>query len=46
MIAEKLRRITFISTSMEQLLNAREIRELWYKPSYHETLWQALSGDN
>ena len=43
-IAEKLRRITFISTSLDRLLNAREIRELWHKPSYHETLWTALSG--
>jgi hypothetical protein len=43
-ISEKLRRITFISTSLDRLLNAREIRELWRKPSYHETLWTALSG--
>jgi hypothetical protein len=42
-ISEKLRRITFISTSLDQLLHAREIRELWHKPSYHETLWRALS---
>jgi len=42
-ISEKLRRITFISTSLEQLLNARDIRELWHKPSYRETLWRALS---
>ena len=43
-ISEKMRRITFISTSLEQLLHAREIRELWIKPSYRETLWRALSG--
>ena len=43
-ISEKMRRITFISTSLEQLLHAREIRELWHKPSYRETLWRALSG--
>jgi len=43
-ISEKTRRITFISTSLEQLLHAREIRELWHKPSYRETLWRALSG--
>jgi hypothetical protein len=42
-ISEKMRRITFISTSLKQLLQAREIRELWHKPSYRETLWQALS---
>jgi hypothetical protein len=42
-ISEKLRRITFISTSLEQLLHAREIRELWHKPSYRETLWRAVS---
>jgi hypothetical protein len=42
-ISDKMRRITFISTSLEQLLRAREIRELWHKPSYRETLWQALS---
>jgi hypothetical protein len=45
-ISEKLRRITFISTTLEQLLNAREIRELWHKPSYQETLWTTLSGQD
>lgn len=43
-VSEKMRRITFISTSLEQLLHAREIRELWHKPSYQETLWAALGG--
>jgi hypothetical protein len=42
-IAEKMRRITFISTSLDQLLHAREIRELYRKPSRQESLWQALS---
>ena len=42
-ISAKMRRITFISTSLEQLLNAREIRELWHKPSKREVLWRALS---
>jgi hypothetical protein len=45
-VAEKLRRITFISTSLDQLRRAREIRELWHKPSYHETLWRALSDQD
>ena len=45
-ISEKMRRITFISTSLEQLLHAREIRELWNKPSYRETLWRVLSGQD
>ena len=44
-VSEKLRRITFISTSLEQLLSAREIRELWHKPSRRETLWRALSEE-
>ena len=43
-ISDKMRRITFISTTLEQLLHAREIRELWHKPSYQETLWTELSG--
>jgi len=43
-VSEKLRRITFISTTLEQLLHAREIRELWEKPSYRENLWTELSG--
>jgi hypothetical protein len=42
-VSAKLRRITFISTTMAQLLNAREIRELWIKPSVQETLWRELA---
>jgi hypothetical protein len=42
-VSDKLRRITFISTTMAQLLNAREIRELWVKPSVQETLWHELA---
>jgi hypothetical protein len=42
-ISEKLRRITFISTSLDRLLAAREIRDLWNRASYQETLWTALS---
>jgi len=39
-VSAKLRRITFISTTLAQLLHAREIRELWHKPSVQETLWR------
>ena len=43
-ISEKMRRITFISTSLEQLLHARDIRELWHKPSPRETLCTMYCG--
>jgi hypothetical protein len=42
-VSEKLRRITFISTSLDRLLHAREIRDLWHKASYQETLWTELA---
>jgi hypothetical protein len=42
-ISDRLRRITFISTSLDRLLHAREIRELWNRASVAENLWSALS---
>jgi len=41
----KLRRITFIPTTMERLLNAREIGDLWDKGSGQDELWAAIAAD-
>ena len=40
--SRKLRRITFIPTSLEKLLNAREINDLWDKGRDQDELWAAL----
>lgn len=40
--SEKLRRITFITTTLERLLQAREITELWSRELAQDRLWQAL----
>ncbi len=39
--SRRLRRITFISTTLSRLLEAQEINDLWVKTSMQETLWQA-----
>lgn len=41
----KLRRITFISTTLSCLLAAKEIRDLWQSSLTAEQLWQAFRGD-
>ncbi len=41
-ISRRLRRITFIRTSMSRLLAAREINELWIHTPAQERLWQAF----
>lgn len=38
----RLRRITFIPTSLEKLLSAEEINDLWMREPVQERLWQAL----
>lgn len=40
-LSQRLRRITFISTTLARLLTAREINDLWIKSSAQETLWRA-----
>ncbi len=40
----RLRRIAFISTTLKQLFNAREINDLWPSPPSAEQLWQALKA--
>jgi hypothetical protein len=40
--SHKLRRVTFISTTLERLLSAREITDLWEKGLRQEALWAAL----
>lgn len=41
-VSRRLRRITFISTTLARLLNAREINDLWDKGPAQDRLWQAL----
>ena len=38
----KLRRITFISTTLDRLLGAREVAELWPRETARDRLWRAL----
>jgi hypothetical protein len=38
----KVRRITFISTTLRRLLGAREIAELWPRETARDRLWRAL----
>ena len=38
----KLRRITFIPTTMERLLHAEDVRDLWEGPPTAQRLWEAL----
>jgi hypothetical protein len=42
--SHKLRRVTFIATTLEKLLNAREINDLWDKGLDQEELWNAIQG--
>jgi hypothetical protein len=41
-ISLKLRRITFIPTTLTRLLNASEVKDLWDKDSLQDELWAAL----
>lgn len=40
--SRKLRRITFIPTTLDRLLAAREINDLWWRDDPQERLWAAL----
>lgn len=40
--SRRLRRITFIPTTLERLMQAEEINDLWIKSSAQERLWAAL----
>jgi len=40
--SKRLRRVTFIYTSLARLLQSREINELWLEPDRHEELGRAL----
>ncbi len=40
--SRRLRRITFIPTTLARLLGAKEINDLWIKSSAQERLWAAL----
>jgi hypothetical protein len=42
--SERLRRITFIATTVDRLLSAREISELWLGPRDDEAVWAAIRG--
>lgn len=41
-VSRKLRRITFIRTTVDRLLAAREINDLWIHTPAQERLWQAF----
>jgi len=43
--SRRLRRITFISTTLSRLLSAREIHDLWRDNSLEERLWRAFCGE-
>lgn len=38
----RLRRITFIRTTLGRLLEAQEINDLWLRSAAHERLWEAI----
>jgi len=40
--SRKLRRITFISTTLSRLLGARDVAELWPRETARDRLWRAL----
>ena len=40
--SRRLRRITFIRTTVERLLEADEINDLWIRSRGHERLWEAI----
>ena len=42
--SERLRRITFIATTLDRLLSASEIKELWLGPRDDEAVWAAITG--
>jgi hypothetical protein len=45
-VSLRLRRITFIATTLDRLLHAREINELWLRPRDDEAIWAALVGSD
>jgi hypothetical protein len=44
--SQKLRRITFIATTLTRLLNADDITELWNKGRSHDEMWAALRAED
>ncbi len=44
--SHKLRRITFIPTTLKRLLNAHEINDLWDRGQRQAELWAALAGED
>lgn len=43
--SKRLRRITFIPTTLERLLKAEEINDLWDRDSREERLWEAFKRE-
>jgi hypothetical protein len=43
--SKRLRRITFIPTSLERLLKAEEINDLWDRGSREDRLWEAFKQE-
>lgn len=44
--SRRLRRVTFIPTTLSRLLNAREINDLWLGGQIEEQLWESLKAQN
>ena len=44
--SRRLRRITFIPTTLERLLSAQEINDLWLGNALQERLWAALKAED
>ncbi len=42
--SRKLRRVTFIATTLGRLLSAREINDLWEREAARDRLWRALQA--
>ena len=45
-VSRKLRRVTFIPTTLARLLNANEINDLWDGGSLQDELWAALKTND
>ena len=42
--SRKLRRVTFIATTLRRLMSAREINDLWEREAARDRLWRALQA--
>jgi hypothetical protein len=42
--SQRLRRLTFLPTTLDRLLSAEEINDLWVREGLEQRLWEALKG--